>query len=87
MFAFLSATYNVPTTDFEKDFFDNIKKFAFKKELCDKCKANDDHCITKLMDEGKYKNIVANAKNKIQANLFDKVIYEDFYVLLRNRAF
>ena len=32
LFAFLSADYDVPTTDFEKQFFDNIKKFAFKKE-------------------------------------------------------
>ena len=31
MFAFLSADYDVPTTDFEKDFFDNIKKFAFRE--------------------------------------------------------
>ena len=26
MFAFLNADYDVPTTDFEKTFFDNIKK-------------------------------------------------------------
>ena len=31
LFAFLSAPYDLPTTDFEKTFFDNIKKFAFKK--------------------------------------------------------
>ena len=64
MFAFLNATYNVPTTDFEKDFFDNIKKFAFKKELCDKCKANDNKCITKLTEEGNYKHIIANMLNE-----------------------
>ena len=29
LFAFLSAPYDLPTTDFEKTFFDNIKKFAF----------------------------------------------------------
>ena len=36
LFAFLTADYDVPTTDFEKEFFDNIKKFAFKHELCGK---------------------------------------------------
>ena len=29
MFAFLNADYSVPTTDFEKFFFDHIEKFAF----------------------------------------------------------
>ena len=65
MFAFLSAPYDVPTTDFEKEFFENIKKFAFKKALCAKCKANDGgDCITKLTEKGKYKNIVANMLNE-----------------------
>ena len=64
MFAFLSAEYTVPTTDFEKEFFDNIKDFAFYNELDDKCKANDGHCITNLIEEGKYKNIVANMLNE-----------------------
>ena len=29
MFAFADADYDVPTTDFEKKYFDNIEKFAF----------------------------------------------------------
>ena len=41
MFAFADADYDVPTTDFEKKFFDHIRNFAFKKELCNKCKENE----------------------------------------------
>ena len=60
LFAFLSADYDVPTTDFEKHFFDNIKKFAFKKELCAKCKANTGLSVCKLIEAGRYKDVVAN---------------------------
>ena len=60
MFAFLDADYDVPTTDFEKHFFDNIKKFAFREALCDKCKANNGKKISELIADGNYKAIVAN---------------------------
>ena len=60
MFAFLNAAYNVPTTDFEKEFFENIKKFAFKEELCSKCKDNEGKKIMQLIAEGNYKAVVAN---------------------------
>jgi len=60
MFAFLDAPYDVPTTDFEKEFFDNIKKFAFREALCDKCRANNGKSIKELLAEGQYKTIVAN---------------------------
>lgn len=60
LFAFLTADYDVPTTNFEKEFFDNIKHFAFKKELCNKCKENDSACVCDLMKSGKYKEVVAN---------------------------
>lgn len=60
MFAFLSADYDVPTTDFEKHFFDNIKKFAFREALCDKCKQNEGKNIKTLLADGNYKAIVAN---------------------------
>lgn len=60
MFAFLNAAYDVPTTDFEKEFFDNIKKFAFKEELCSKCKDNEGKKIMQLIAEGNYKAVVAN---------------------------
>lgn len=64
LFAFLTADYDVPTTDFEKEFFDNIKKFAFKHELCNKCKENDEACVCDLKKEGKYKEVVANLLEK-----------------------
>ena len=60
LFAFLAADYDVPTTDFEKCFFDNIKRFAFKKELCKKCKENEGACVCDLLKVGKYKAVVAN---------------------------
>ena len=53
LFAFLSADYDEPTTDFEKFFFDNIKKFAFKKALCAKCKENEGECVCDLIKHGK----------------------------------
>ena len=60
LFAFLDAPYDVPTTDFEKHFFDNIKKFAFRKSLCSKCKENEGSCVCDLIKAGKYKAVVAN---------------------------
>ena len=60
MFAFLDADYDVPTTDFEKNFFENIKKFAFREALCDKCKENEGKKIMQLIAEGNYKAVVAN---------------------------
>ena len=64
MFAFLDADYDVPTTDFEKKFFENIKKFAFREALCDKCKENEGKKIMQLIQEGNYKAVVANMLNK-----------------------
>jgi hypothetical protein len=60
MFAFLSADYDVPTTKFEKTYFDNIHSFAFFNALDDKCKENEGMGIDQLMAEGKYKAVVAN---------------------------
>ena len=60
LFSFLSADYDEPTTDFEKFFFSNIKRFAFKKSLCAKCKENEDESVCDLIKHGKYKAIVAN---------------------------
>ena len=60
LFAFLTADYDVPTTDFEKKFFENIKKFAFRESLCKKCRENEGKNIKTLLAEGKYKTIVAN---------------------------
>ena len=60
MFAFLHAPYDAPTTDFEKTFFEGIKKFAFREALCDKCKANDGKNIKTMLQDGDYKAIVRN---------------------------
>lgn len=65
MFAFVDAPYDEPTTDFEKEYFDNIKKFAFREALCDQCKKNEGKDIKTLLAEGNYKAIARNmlAKN------------------------
>lgn len=68
LFGFLDAEYDVPTTDFEKDFFDNLKNFAFHKELCGKCKDNDGCCMKTLKEEGKYKAVVKNLLDKSGLN-------------------
>lgn len=59
MFAFVDADYDVPTTDFEKHFFEGIKKFAFREALCDKCHQNYGKSIVELMSEGNYKAVAA----------------------------
>lgn len=64
MFAFLDASYDVPTTDYEKEFFDNTKKFAFRKALCEKCKQNEGLSVCDLKKAGKYKAVVSNLLEK-----------------------
>ena len=64
MFAFVDAPYDEPTTDFEKEYFDNIKKFAFRKALCDQCKKNEGKDIQTLLAEGNYKAIARNILSK-----------------------
>ncbi len=60
MFAFVSADYDVPTTDFEKKFFAEIHEFAFFDALCDKCKANEGKTVDELIGTGNYKAVAAN---------------------------
>ena len=60
MFAFVDADYDVPTTDFEKKYFDNIEKFAFYGELDAVCKKNEGKGIKELMAAGNYKAVAAN---------------------------
>ena len=64
MFAFLDADYNVPTTDFEKTFFNEIKNFAFYKELNKVCEKNEGKGIDALVAAGNYKAVVANMLRK-----------------------
>lgn len=60
LFAFLDADYDVPTTDFEKHFFDGLKRFAFYDELDKACLNNEGKSVCDLIADGNYKAIVAN---------------------------
>lgn len=60
MFEFLGAEYDLPTTDFEKKFFDNIHKFAFFADLNAACEKNHEKGIDALLAESNYKAIVSN---------------------------
>lgn len=63
IFAFANASYNEPTSDFEKQFFNHIREFAFREELCNKCKENEGKNIRTLLAEGNYKAIANNMLN------------------------
>ncbi len=60
MFEFLGAAYDAPETDFEKKFFDRIHDFAFFDDLNAACLKNQGKDIDTLVEEGKYKPVVAN---------------------------
>ncbi len=60
MFAFVDADYDVPTTDFEKKYFENIEKFAFYDELDKACQKNEGKGIKDLIAAGNYKAVAAN---------------------------
>lgn len=60
MFAFVDADYDVPTTDFEKKYFENIEKFAFYAEQDAACQKNEGKSIKELIASGNYKAVAAN---------------------------
>ena len=60
LFSFLSADYDVPTTDFEKNFFAHIEKFAFYNDLNETCVKNKAKSIAELVAAGQYKDVVFN---------------------------
>jgi hypothetical protein len=60
MFSFLEADYTVPTTDFEKKFFNEIHNFAFFKALDEVCMKNEGKDIDSLVAAGNYKPVVEN---------------------------
>ena len=60
MFAFADADYDVPTTDFEKKYFDNIEKFAFYDALDDACRKNLGAGVKELIANGRYKDVARN---------------------------
>ncbi len=64
MFAFVDADYDVPTTDFEKKYFDEIEKFAFYDALDAVCRKNEGKGIKELMAAGQYKAVAANMLRK-----------------------
>jgi hypothetical protein len=64
MFAFVDADYDVPTTDFEKKYFAELKKFAFYDALDAACQKNEGKGIEALIAEGNYKAVAANMLKK-----------------------
>jgi len=60
LFEFLGADYDAPTTNFEKEFFNHIKNFAFYDDLNDACCRNYNGTISTLVFEGNYKAVVAS---------------------------
>ena len=60
MFAFVDADYDVPTTPFEKQFFEGLKKFAFYDALDAACRKNEGKSIDYLIQDGQYKKVVEN---------------------------
>jgi hypothetical protein len=58
LFEFLSADYNVPTTDFEKKFFENIHRFAFFHDLDVVCMDGAGKDVDALIADGEYKTVV-----------------------------
>ncbi|MDD7257230.1 MAG: DUF4301 family protein [Prevotellaceae bacterium] len=60
MFAFLSADADVPSTEFEKTFFNSMERFAFYDALDAECRKNEGRGISQLLANGNYKAVVAN---------------------------
>ncbi len=60
LFAFVSAPYDKPETDFEKKFFSDIRKFAFADELSAVCLKNNGKSLDELIADGGYKAVVRN---------------------------
>ncbi len=58
LFAFLAADYDVPTTDFEKQFFNQINSFAFFDALNDACEVYAGEGVEDLVNDGNYKLVV-----------------------------
>lgn len=58
MFAFADAEYDVPTSDFEKNFFENIHNAAYFNDLNAACERLHGAGIDALIADGKYKAVV-----------------------------
>ena len=64
LFAFLSASYDMPMTAFEKTFFEGIEHFAFYEALNACCLTNEQLSVSALIACGRYKDIVLNLLEK-----------------------
>jgi len=60
LFEYLDGESDVPVKPFEKNFFNDIKAFAFYDELNTACLRNEGKNIDELITTGNYKPIVAN---------------------------
>jgi len=60
LFEFLDGESEIPTTSFEKKFFDEITYFAFYDALNSVCFHNEGRTIPQLIEAGQYKTIVSN---------------------------
>ncbi len=58
LFSFIDADYDEPTSDFEKEFFSKLDKFAFYKALEEKSKELLNKSLKELLSDKKYKQIV-----------------------------
>jgi len=58
LFEFLDASYEEPSTSFEKTFFESLSDFAFYNDLNDIIKQKEGKDILTLLSENKYKTIV-----------------------------
>ena len=60
LFEFIDAGYDIPTSAFEKKFFEDIKNFAFYNRLNQVCVKNTKKSIDQLIAEKNYKIVVKN---------------------------
>ncbi len=58
LYSFLDAEYETPTTEFEKTFFDNIRKFAFFDKLNSACYEMYEKNIDELYTANRYKDVI-----------------------------
>ena len=58
MFEFRDGDHDAPVTDFERNYFDNIEKFAFFPALDDACQVLYGEGVDALVEEGRFKDIV-----------------------------
>lgn len=64
LYAFLSADYSTPSTEFEKIFFQHIEQFAFYGQLNAVCLKNYSSSIQDLIREQRYKDVVSGLLSK-----------------------